>query len=280
MKSLDSSKNVKVLMYHRVLKEIPPKGSPWHYVTTREFERQMKWLDRIGYSSITFEDYQLYLDGKLTLPKKSVVITFDDGYLDTFTNAIPIMLKYNMKGVIFVMGNRKLQQAEWEKNRGDIPCYLMSDEQIIEADSLGFEIGAHSYDHHDLLNLSSDKVRSEVARSKKSIESILKKKITSFAYPYGRVNEKIQEIVKSEGFGFGCGVYTGPPNFTKNIYDIRRLAVEQGVSLISFLLGILTPVQYLLWSYNELKQLSKNDKGIVSRKGLKNKVLDQSHLTN
>lgn len=279
MDSLESSKNVKVLMYHRVLKDKPPKVNPWHYVTENDFEKQMKWLDRIGYNSITFEDYQLYLDGKLTLPKKSVLITFDDGYLDTFTTAIPIMLKYNMKAVIFVMGNRELQQAEWEQNN-EFPCYLMSDEQIVEADALGFEIGAHSYNHHDLLKLNSDEVRAEVSRSKESIEAILKKKIISFAYPYGRVNKKVQDIVKSEGFRFGCGVYTGPPKFTENLFDIRRLAVEQGVGFISFLLGIFTPVQYLLWSYNELKQIRKKDKSFVMRKRIKNKVLDQSHSTN
>lgn len=280
MKSLESSKNVKVLMYHRVLKEIPPKGSPWHYVTTSDFEKQMKWLDRIGYNSITFEDYQLYLEGKLSLPRKSVVITFDDGYLDTYTNAIPIMLKYNMKGVIFVMGNRELREAEWEQHEDDQPCYLMSDEQIVYADSVGFEIGAHSYDHHDLLKLNSKEVKFEVSRSKEVLEAILGKKVISFAYPYGRVNEKIQDIVKSEGFVFGCGVYTGPPRFSENLYDIRRLAVEQGVGLTSFLLGILTPFQYLLWSYNELKQLGKKDKSIIARKRLNNKVLDQSHITN
>ena len=280
MDSLESSKNVKVLMYHRVLKESPPKEAPWHYVTTGDFEKQMKWIDRLGYNTITFEDYQMYREGKLTLPKKSVIITFDDGYLDTFTEAIPIMLKYNMRGVIYVMGNRKMNQAEWENNESGLACHLMTDQQIIEANSMGFEIGAHSCNHHDLIKLTKEEARTEVSCSKENIESILGKKITSFAYPYGRVNEQIQSIVKNEGFYFGCGVYTGPPKFTENPFDIRRIEVDQTTGLSRFLLGLLTPLEYIFWSYNELKQMGNKENGTAQKKQINNKVLDQSHLTN
>lgn len=267
MESLEAAKNVKVLMYHRVLNERPPKSSPWHYVTTKEFEQQMSWLDRLGFNTITFEDYCLYLDGKLTLPKKSVIITFDDGYLDTYTNAIPIMLKYNMKGVIYVMGNRNLSSAEWEESHEKNLCLLMSDDQVREADSYGFEIGAHSYDHLDLLKLNQSEVRDEARRSRESLNKILNKSVLSFAYPYGRVDYKTQEIIKKEGFKFACGVYTGPPKFTGNRFDIRRLAIEQGVNLLSFLTMILAPVPYVYWLYNEIKNLSsrKNDLELIER---------------
>lgn len=280
MDSSDSSKNVKVLMYHRVLKERPPEGSPWHYVTSADFEKQMKWLDRVGYNTITFEDYEMYMEGKLTLPKKSVIITFDDGYLDTFTDAIPIMLKYNMRGVIYVMGNRRMQHAEWEDHEHDIPCHLMSDEQINEASSMGFEIGAHSCNHHDLIKLDHAEAKREVLRSKDNIEAILGREIISFAYPYGRVNGEIQSIVKNAGFSFGCGVYTGPPKFNENPFDIRRIEIDQTTSLSRFLLGLMTPLEYIFWSYNELKQISNRKNGTTEKKHIKNKMLDQSQFTN
>ena len=266
MESLKAPKNFKVLMYHRVLEDRPAKTSPWHYVTTDEFEQQMKWLDLLGYNTITFEDYQMYLEGKLTLPKKSIMITFDDGYLDTFTNALPIMRKYNMRGVIFVMGDRSLEFTNWEGDNEEAVCELMSDEQVRIADSHGFEIGAHSYHHLDLYDLNLKKVRDQVSKSRDSLNETLGKEILSFAYPYGRVNSEVQEIVKEEGFKFGCGVYTGPPKFFDNRYDIRRLAIEQPVSLFSFLLKILTPIEYLHWFYNELKNAGKHKKALRAQK--------------
>jgi hypothetical protein len=64
---------IKVLMYHRVLAEKPEKKSRWHYVTVTEFRKQMNMIERLGYTPITFSDYQLFIEGKLTLPSKPII---------------------------------------------------------------------------------------------------------------------------------------------------------------------------------------------------------------
>ena len=241
-------------MYHRVLEEEPEKESRWHFVTTTEFREQMKMIDRLGYTPITFLDYQLFLDGKLTLPSKPIIITFDDGYLDTLENAIPILLELNMRAVIFVMGDRKLKSARWDEMDDFDSCPLMSDEHIRKAEKMGFEIGAHSLDHFPLTDLPEKEILHEVTKSKESIENVLQKPIQTFSYPYGSVDDRVKKIVSDSGFLFACGVYSGSAKFSHSMMDFRRLAINQHTSQIKFLLTLLIPFQYVEWLYFRLKE--------------------------
>lgn len=253
MKESNRILKIKVLMYHRVLAEKPEKKSRWHYVTVTEFRKQMNMIDKLGYTPITFSDYQLFVEDKLTLPSKPIIITFDDGYLDTLENAIPVLLELNMRAVIFVMGNRDLKSARWDELGDFDSCPLMSDDQIRKAQGMGFEIGAHSLDHFALTGLPEKDIMYEVSRSKEAIESVLEKPIQTFSYPYGSVDERVKKVVSDSGFLFACGVYSGSAKFSQSMMDFRRLAVNQDTSRLKFLLTLLLPYQYIEWVYFHLK---------------------------
>lgn len=257
-------------MYHRVISEEPEVRERWHYVTVAEFRRQMNLIDRLGYTPITFADYQLFVEGKLTLPSRPIIITFDDGYLDTYENAIPVLLELNMRAVIFVMGNRKLKTARWDEV-GDnyASCPLMTDEQIRKSQEMGFEIGAHSLDHMPLTSLSEKEIIREVAKSKQTIEKVLNKPILTFSYPYGSVDERVKKIVADSGFSFACGVYSGAAKFSQSIMDFRRLSVNQDTSLFKFLITLLLPYQYIEWLYFRLKNRMYNDIIMETRNDVK-----------
>jgi peptidoglycan/xylan/chitin deacetylase (PgdA/CDA1 family) len=213
----------------------------------------------LGYTPITFSDYQLFVEGKLTLPAKPIIITFDDGYLDTLENAIPILLELNMRAVIFVMGDRKLKSARWDELDDFDSCPLMSDEQVRTIQEMGFEIGAHSLDHFPLTVLSEEDIEYEVTRSKEAIENVLEKSIQTFSYPYGSVDERVKRIVSDSGFLFACGVYTGAAKFSQSMMDFRRLAVNQETSRLKFLFTLLLPYQYIEWLYFRLKNSMTRD---------------------
>jgi peptidoglycan/xylan/chitin deacetylase (PgdA/CDA1 family) len=259
MKKSNRIFKIKILMYHRVLEEKPEKKSRWHYVTVAEFRNQMNMIDSLGYTPITFSDFQLFIEGKLDLPSKPIIITFDDGYLDTFENAIPVLLELNMRAVIFVMGNRKLKSARWDELIYFESCPLMSDEQIRTAQNKGFEIGAHSLDHVALTGLSEKDLVYEVSRSKETIEKVLEKPIQTFSYPYGSVDERVKKIVSDSGFLFACGVYSGSAKFSQSMMDFRRLAVNQYTSRLKFLFTLLLPFQYIEWLYFLLKKRMVHD---------------------
>ena len=240
-------------MYHRVLAEEPEKESRWHYVTVPEFKKQMNLIDRLGYTPITFSDYQLFVEGKLTLPSKPIIITFDDGYLDTLENAIPVLLELNMRAVIFVMGDRELKSARWDELNDFDTCPLMSDEQIRAVQKMGFEIGAHSLDHFPLTGLPEKQILHEVTKSKEAIENVLEQPIQTFSYPYGSVDERVEKIVSDSGFLFACGVYSGSAKFSQSMMDFRRLAINHDTSMLKFLFTLLLPYQYIEWLYFRLK---------------------------
>src|SRR5699024_2934030 len=139
MKRSRKSLNIKVLMYHRLSTEKPKNSANIHVVHVEDFRRQLKLIESLNFMPITFEDYLLYREGKLTLPKKPIILTFDDGHLDTFELALPILREFDMRAVIFVIGNRKKRYANWEAEDGE-KYPLMNDIQILKARAQGFEI--------------------------------------------------------------------------------------------------------------------------------------------
>lgn len=275
-------------MYHRVVPGLEKKYNHWHHVTIAKFQKQLKLIDRLGFTPITFTDYQLYKEDKLTLPSKPIIITFDDGYEDTFKNAIPLMMEMGMKGVIYVMGNRKLKRATWEeKDEKDI-CPLMTDNQIRTAKEMGFEIGSHSMNHDVLSDLTDAEAKHSIKKSKEDIESIINGPVHSFAYPYGLFDKRVQQFVADSGYLFACGVYTGSPVFGKTIYDIRRLSVNQDTSIQSFAIKLIIPYQYIEWLYHRLKpnkELQKEEPTFVEKpikidRNGERKYSDKLHETN
>jgi peptidoglycan/xylan/chitin deacetylase (PgdA/CDA1 family) len=256
----ERTNKIKVLMYHRIVQEVPEKYNHWHYVTVTEFRKQLKLIDSLGYTPITFTDYKLYKEDKLTLPSKPIILTFDDGYMDTFENAIPIMKEMGMKAVVFVIGDRKLTRAEWDERDEEDICPLMTNKQIRIIRRQGFEIGSHAMRHVVLSDLNDPEANYTIRKSKEEIESILQEPIHSFAYPYGQFDKRIAKIVSDSGYLFACGVYTGSPKFGKTMYDFRRLAINQRTSIQSFAFKLITPYQYVEWLYHRLKLLKGNTK--------------------
>lgn len=96
------SNGIPAVMYHSV--GIVDKTWHWNYLTCpyEVFENQLKWIERCGYKTLTFQDVYDYVINEITVPKKSVLLTFDDGYLDNYVFAYPLLKKYGMKGTIFV----------------------------------------------------------------------------------------------------------------------------------------------------------------------------------
>src|SRR6056297_629643 len=105
------AKNIKVFMYHRVVNIDTGKVQDWRAVSAQNFRRQLKILDWLNFTPITFEDFQLYLEDKLSLPKNPIILTFDDGHLDTYEIAMPILKEFDMRAVIYVIGNRNMRYA-------------------------------------------------------------------------------------------------------------------------------------------------------------------------
>ena len=161
---------IPILLYHRI--DISPTDSRY-YVTPEKFEAQMKLLHDWEYTIITTTQLVQAITQGTALPPRPMLITFDDGHLDNYTAAFPIMQKYGFTGVLYLVTN-----------------YIGADQymdtaQALEMYNAGWEVGSHSQNHYDLTKLDPDKQRAEIVESRTILEQQLGIPILTFAYPFG-----------------------------------------------------------------------------------------------
>ena len=183
-------------------------------VAPKDFDRQMAWLKKNGFQSITPEELYGALTGAGDLPEKPVMITFDDGYVDNYEKAYPILKKYGFKATILVvteMVGKKKGYLTWE--------------QLREMEQNGFSIEGHTMTHRALTSLTDDEVKEERSASKRMIEEKLGKTVTCFAYPGGAYNLHIANLVKEAGYKMAFTVRYGNADRASNLYAIDRVPV-------------------------------------------------------
>ena len=237
----------KVLMYHRVLDDSEKNPSFFWCVTQSQLRTHLGLLQKWGYTCISFEDHSLAMKEQLILPKKPVILTFDDGYEGVYKYALPIMKEFGVRATVFAIGNRSIRSNLWDSyvNSGGAP--LLSDEMICDLHRLGFEIGSHSMTHPDLTKLQPNEAWDEITRSKVTLENLIQAPVISFAYPYGLSNAELEGMVKSAGYDYGVGVFSGPPRLSTNFYNIRRTRMVATTNTIEFAVKILTPYSHYRW---------------------------------
>jgi len=239
---------VKVLMYHRIVSDKSLPGSHWTCVSAKEFRSQLEALEKWGFTTVTFDDCRLFLKGELNLPRKPVVLTFDDGYRDTYRYALPALQEFGMKAVVFVLGERRIRTNAWDKCLGIHGAPLMKEVEIKELRGAGFEIGSHTMHHARLTEVSEHDAWKEISVSKIQLEDMLGASVPSFSYPYGAVNQMLKQLVKAAGYDIACSVVSGPAVFNKDVFEIRRTTILNTTNIAEFRLKLLTTYRYYEWA--------------------------------
>lgn len=224
---------IRVLLYHHIDHTDNRASTSTMSVQVNVFRKQLELLEQWGYSTITFEDVRLYLAGELNLPNKSVIITFDDGYEDVYEHAFPILREFGMKAVIFVIGDPSIKENIWDKDSGDLSP-LLGQQQILEMSASGFEIGAHSMTHAKLTLIQEREATEEILRARMMLEILLNVPVSSFAYPFGLVNDTVKRIARDAGYTVGCAAYSGPAMFGQDLFEIRRILVPNSANKLRF----------------------------------------------
>ncbi|WP_293723613.1 polysaccharide deacetylase family protein [uncultured Cetobacterium sp.] len=225
-----------VIMYHRVIKDESEKGVHGTYVTVKQFDEQMKYLKSKGYETITFEDllnnkYKQRFDKD----KKWIMLTFDDGYKDNYENAFPILKKYQFKGIIYILDGLKYNKWDVDdKNNPEKEFPLMNIEELLEMQKYGIEFGGHTSTHPKLAELTLQEVKKEIILSKNNIENMIGKKLLSFAYPYGSLNEDVKKISQESGYEFAVATDSGSITFSDDLFEIRRIGIFPTNNLFNF----------------------------------------------
>ncbi len=220
-----------ILVYHYVEYVNDPKDPTRKLLATEPhiLDQQLQTLIDNGYEFVNFDDLEKFFEGNALPPKKPVMLTFDDGYEDFYTDALPIIKKHNIKAVQYVIS-------------GVIgkPNY-MSKEQLQEVIATGLvEIGAHTVDHYNLLNLPLADSLSQIATSKSEMEKKFGIKVASFAYPYGHHNVALQKLVEEAGFDTAVTMDKGYTVRKGERYSLRRMrpGIDTGEKLINLLFSV------------------------------------------
>ena len=179
-----------------------------------DFEWQMKYLVDHGYHTISTDELYDFMEGKGALPDRPVLITFDDGYVDNYTNAYPILKKYNLKATIFIV------TGFVSSRKG----YLTWD-QLREMEQHGIMAQSHTVTHAPLPELPDERIREELVESKRTAEAELGHPIDFIAYPTGAHDLHIVSIATAAGYRGGFTVKYGNVDRSSNVYAMERVPV-------------------------------------------------------
>ena len=221
---------VPILYYHRVEDHLPPtKG-----VSPGIFAAQMEYLRRKRYHSISFEQLADYFVKGRPLPSRSVIISFDDGYLDNFTRAYPILKKNGFRATIFLVSDYIGKEASGPDVWEDDIAPLMSREQILTLIKDGFELGGHTRSHAALTAISLEEAQREVAGGKKDLENLLQQPVRSFAYPFGNFNPEVAALVREAGFTTARTVHTDNTHRLEDLLTLRCVKLNGRTRWLKF----------------------------------------------
>jgi peptidoglycan/xylan/chitin deacetylase (PgdA/CDA1 family)/glycosyltransferase involved in cell wall biosynthesis len=218
---------IPVLMYHKIPDQ-PPATKHQIFVTKENFAKHLAYFKSRDLSPITFRDYQDFASGRRPLaafPPRPIILTFDDGYTDNYTNLLPLMQQYGYRGVLYLLGDFEVRYNQWDlaadptEPRADI----MSEAQKQAFVAAGWEIGAHTLTHPHLAGLPAAEAAHEMAHSKAELERRLGISVLSFAYPYGDLSAETKALVQQAGFTYAVATDSGGMHLEDDRMQIFRI---------------------------------------------------------
>ncbi|WP_293297867.1 polysaccharide deacetylase family protein [Pedobacter sp. UBA4863] len=185
---------VPILCYHQVRNWRATDGAMGkdYTVEIQNFKDQIKMLSDSGYNTVLPDQLYAYLNEGKPLPKKPIMLTFDDTVLDQFTVVNPTLKKYGYKAAYFIM-------TVSIGKKGKFVNYMSAD-QIKQLADEGNTIGSHTYDHKNFKKYEGKDWEEQLDKPTKKLEEITGKKIEYFAYPFGLWNAKGIPELKKRGF--------------------------------------------------------------------------------
>ena len=230
-------------MYHSI--GVPPKGAKLRslYVTPRMFRFQMWYLKRAGFQVVPLKDIVDFSNGgeapgesgKSQNKKRLISLTFDDGFLDFFENAFPVLKKYGYPATVFVVSGLAGRENLWDAGALGVRKKLMDWEKIRYLKENGITIGAHTQTHPKLSSLSPDDIKKEVHGSRAGIKERLGVEAEFFCYPYGDFNDAAVREVKKAGFLGAVSVGRGFVCRGDDPFALKRIPVRLNTWPLSFI---------------------------------------------
>jgi peptidoglycan/xylan/chitin deacetylase (PgdA/CDA1 family) len=235
---------VPILVYHQIVRP-PPKGSPFRslYVSPRAFNRQMWLLKAFGYIGLSMSELLPYLQGEKR--GKVVGITFDDGYENVLTNAMPILQRYGFSSTCYAVSGMLGKTNIWDAHLGIPQVPLMDSDGLRKWTEGGQEVGSHTFGHLNLLSADDETCREEIAKGKSTLEAAMGTAAAHFCYPYGRYARPHATITADVGFQTATTTRRGRCIVTDSLFELPRVSIDHSTNIFQFWLKIATSYEDL-----------------------------------
>ena len=234
---------IPVLCYHNIAtqdeKANYPEESDWT-ITTDNFKEHLDYLKNNNYKTLTMDEFYNWKIGNLNLPYKSVLITFDDGFLSNYEYAFKLLKEYDMNATVFVVGSfiDNSTSSEWN---GNIKTYMTKDIlENLKNEYPNIEIYSHSYNLHyqGAINQNKDVLMQDIENFDNFYPNT-----DILCYPFGQYNDNIEDCLKESNYKMAFRYGPNKKDYKKasrndNIYEIPRLNVSHGMSVFKFALRL------------------------------------------
>ena len=237
---------IPILTYHQIANP-PPSPSPYRSLSVplAHFESQMAWLHRLGYQGLSMTELMPYLRGERS--GRVVGITFDDGYQNNLTHALPVLRRLGFSATVYAVSGLLGASNVWDRAGGVPLSALMSGQELRAWARAGLEVGSHTCSHARLLSCTDAQARAEITHSKAELEEITGEAVTQFCYPYGEFNAAHRTLVQEAGY---LGATTTLRSREKvgsrepaQWFELARVPVVRSTHWPQFLLKLLTPYE-------------------------------------
>jgi peptidoglycan/xylan/chitin deacetylase (PgdA/CDA1 family) len=263
--SVENKFRLPILMYHSISDEAEENVSPYYRTATspKLFAAHMELLRAQNYKVLNLQaGLEKYLRGNF-VSQKFAVITFDDGFQDFFTAALPVLKKHDFSATVFLptafIGTDR-------KNFKGRAC--MTWNEIRESQKAGIEFGSHTVNHPKLYELDLPQIRAELKESKAAIESELSRPVRTFAYPYAfpsadRAFVKVfVETLKETGYDSAVTTKIGLAGKNDDPFTLKRLPINSADDEALFLAKLAGAYDWLAWPQETFKSM----KNLISRR--------------
>ena len=230
---------IPILMYHQIV-VAPAKGAPLRglCVAPNSFARQMALLKLLGYQGLSMTDLLPYLRGERV--GKVVGITFDDGFLNNHTNALPVLQRHGFSSTCFAVSQHVGKTNQWDHKIGIASAPLMNAEQLRQWIDGGQEVGAHTRHHVKLSQVSTADALQEIALSKSELESVTGSPVRHFCYPYGDFTQEHVDMARAAGYMSATTTARGRCVAGEDFMQLPRAIVTRSTSLLLLWLKLAT----------------------------------------
>lgn len=244
---LRDNQKIPVICYHNIgtgkeIDKVKQEDKEW-VIEKDFFEKQIRLIKKLRYKTLTLEEFEKWKKSEIEIPYRSILITFDDGFLNVYKYAIPILVKYNINATIFIEGNTV--DSNIIPDETDQTDKYMSKEIINKCKEKfkNIEFACHSYELHINGSVES-KSYEELDKDLKKYKEVMGETYY-FAYPFGHYTEEMKEALKDNGYKLAFAF--GPGKKARRSDDdflVPRINTSFGMKNWKFVIKMILPFIY------------------------------------